>query len=124
MWVPEDGALALENWQAAAMGAPARDAFEYPLFSDANLEGEITAGFGPYMLLNGLTANFNRDLRSPAAFLRVENHLDYPLREFNSTYDVRYHGGYIQDELAALLSLTLGIRLKAGGATRHFQTNG
>jgi len=33
----------------------------------------------------------------------------------------RYHGGILPDEIAALVSLALGIRLKSGGMTRHFE---
>ncbi|HYJ80353.1 MAG TPA: hypothetical protein VEW03_12150 [Longimicrobiaceae bacterium] len=122
-WVPRDGALSVENWRVASQGAPAKDAFEYPLFSDAEIDGEITDGLGPYLLLNAL-GGATHDSRSPAAFLRVDNHLDYQLLETTETYNARYHGGYLQDEVAALLSLSLGIRLKAGGATRHFQVDG
>ena len=33
----------------------------------------------------------------------------------------QYHGGWLVDEIAALLSLCLGIRIKAGGQTRIFE---
>ena len=42
----------------------------------------------------------------------------------SSTDDTRYHGGTESDEVAALLSLALGCRLKAGNPTRVFQRGG
>ena len=36
----------------------------------------------------------------------------------------RYHGGWLNDEIAALLSLCLGIRVKSGGSTRRFEPEG
>jgi hypothetical protein len=120
--IPEEGAISCENWQAALAGSRAHDAWEYPLYTDAELVGEIVDGFGPYAVLNALT--HTADPSVPAAFLRLQYHLTIPLREMNETYDRRYHGGYIQDELTALLALSLGIRLMAGPASRHIQANG
>lgn len=123
MWVPEDGALSCENWQAALAGAPGLDGFEYPVFSDAELSGEITSGFGPYKLIDSGGGGTHQP-SVPAAYLRLHYHLHFPLLDMSTTQAQRYHGGYIQDELVALLSLCIGIRLKAGGATRHFQRDG
>ena len=120
--VPEDGAASYENWRAALAGAQAGDSWEYPLFSDAELTGEITEGFGPYMVLNALRHEL--DSQVPVAFLRLQYHLDFPFREMTKTDDQRYHGGFVQDELAALLSLALGFRLVAGPPVRHFQAKG
>jgi hypothetical protein len=39
----------------------------------------------------------------------------------NKTDTSRYHGGDLADELAALISLTLGICPKAGGERRIFE---
>lgn len=36
------------------------------------------------------------------------------------TDDESYHGGLLQDEIAALISLSLGIRLKAGDHSRDY----
>jgi len=38
--------------------------------------------------------------------------------------NTRYHGGFRQDELGALVSLCLGRRIKAGGETRWFKSGG
>jgi hypothetical protein len=117
------GILAYENWRAALDGVPAGDAWEYPLFSDGELINEISEGLGPYQIF---TAASNQDAGTNAvrAFLRSTYHPrpDTP-RPGDSTSE-HYHGGVTQDEIAALLSLCLGIRLKAGESTRLFQQHG
>lgn len=40
------------------------------------------------------------------------------------TEDFSYHGGGLADELASLISLQMGIRIKAGKATRSFDVHG
>jgi hypothetical protein len=40
------------------------------------------------------------------------------------TDQAQYHGGNLADELAALASLILGVRMKAGGITREFVPSG
>lgn len=56
--------------------------------------------------------------------IRVDVHDDYKStyrREEWSKIDVSaYHGGGVDDEISALLSLGLGIRLRSGGMTRMF----
>ena len=47
-------------------------------------------------------------------------HLQDDLPDMSRTDQTQYHGGTFADELAALGSLTLGIRLKAGAASRIF----
>jgi hypothetical protein len=61
--------------------------------------------------------------------LRVEQYVPLALGErLDDKWDQRdpavYHGGGAEQELAALLSLVLGIRLRAGGITRYFDPAG
>lgn len=94
---------------------------EYPFYSDTGVVGEITEGLGPYKILNAVpisdngTANISMVLR---AFI-YDSSLNYPLVPLK-TDTSRFHGGYFQEEIASLVSLSLGIRLKAGEANRHF----
>ena len=52
--------------------------------------------------------------------LRVYGHFATELPKMDKTQDENYHGGWEQDELAALISLCLGIRVKAGEMNRTF----
>ncbi len=59
----------------------------------------------------------------PSIILRVETYLETSPptpEEMNQTNDARYHGGVLDDEIAAMVSLICGVRLKSGGITRLF----
>lgn len=96
---------------------------EYPMYSDATVVGELADKLGPYALLNVLPLS-RANSAAITIFLRVffyephttiSNH-NRPLK----TIDDGYHGAWFSEELAALTSLALGIRLKCGDAIRRF----
>jgi hypothetical protein len=114
-----NGPFSYENWMAAISGSPLRHTMEYPLFTDAHIVGGLIDTYGPYQLINAIRIGEIHPAR-PAIILRVDNHLDNQLPQMNKTDTSRYHGGLLSDEIAALVSLCLGIRLKAGGESRMF----
>jgi hypothetical protein len=128
-----EGPPSYENWKACISGLPSQGASEYPLFTDADIRGEVTVGCGPYQLLNAVPMSKDQ-ISQPSIILRVEFHLsDEPdfskFKEMENEETPKskvdyYHGGWLNDEIAALLSLCLGIRIKAGGSTRRFNPNG
>lgn len=107
-----------ENWRLSTSGSGPSEAFEFPLFTDSVITGGPFRG-GPYLFLNPVAALPQATIQ-PAVFVRVEVHLGDDRLPMNAT-DVRtYHGGDISDEIAALASLALGARMKAGAMTRRF----
>ncbi len=116
-----EGPPAYENWIAAENDEPSQGAFEYPLFTDARITGKIIQGYGPYQFLNPIPVDDRPGLVQPAIILRFELHVKFPDPDMTETNMDRYHGGSLVDEIAALSSLALGIRLKAGGMTRQFE---
>ena len=120
------GPLSYENSKAAIVGARLQGALEYPLFTDAHITGELRDGLGPYKLLNTIPMSWNTQVLTPTIVLRAEYYLeDTPSTTGKGkTTTERYHGGWLSDEIAALTSLCLGIRLKAGGCTREFDPDG
>jgi hypothetical protein len=60
----------------------------------------------------------------PSVILRVDYHTPIEKTQLIKTDDNNYHGGVLQDEMAALIALCLGIRLKSGGETRSFDIEG
>jgi hypothetical protein len=119
------------NWQALRAGQPARvDARsqaplikplwqEHALYSDAWFRGRLV--FGPYQLTLAFpplpptlgTAQLQLSLRA------VDHLLDAPVEAKLEPSDANvYVGGDLGDELAALLSLASGRRLRNGGVTR------
>lgn len=121
----DTGPLAYENWKAALANLPPNGAQEFPLFSDARIVGELVEGYGPYQLFNTILLE-NLLERGPSVVLRITNHLkhDHHRDQMLKTDIDRYHGGSLCDEIAALVSLCFGIRLKAGGYNRTFEPEG
>lgn len=97
---------------------------EYPLYSDSAFLGQIDSGLGPYSFINPVAhARVNEEFGEvrAAAILRIADYQSGPPTPDSGTTTAFYHGGSIQDELAALASLVLGVRVKAGGSTRVFE---
>ena len=122
-WPPSIGNL--REFKPGALEAPvAIPIVEFSLFTDARVIGE--AHFGPYAFLN--TGAFRDDGAVRAAIvLRYAIYGDESgpgPRRYDKSDAELYHGGYAQDELAALASLILGIRLRAGPVSREFQVKG
>ena len=93
---------------------------EFPLFSDSHITGEISDDTGPYQFLNLISHVNEPGVINESIMLRLAWFIDG-----QGTYGVKtdyskYHGGWATDEIAALASLRLGIRLKAGEEVRLF----
>lgn len=91
-------------------------------YSDSAFEGELR-DLGPYSILNPVGGRnpLRTGARSPALVLRVDYRIDVDSvldpNDPRTTVD-SYHGGWVDDEMAALLSLSLGVRCRSGGLTR------
>jgi hypothetical protein len=121
---PDRGSLSYENWKAFLAEEEWKSTLEYPLFTDAHLRPPFQVDHGPYHLINTVSPNDTK-LLLPAILLRLDYHTRYEeLGQLEETNVERYHGGLIHDEVSALLSLCLGIRLKAGGKTRYYEPGG
>ena len=110
------GPFLYNNWLAWQHGEPSCGAIEAGLFSDAHVTGELDEGYGPYRFINNIAI-------PEVIILRAEIHMPdlYSADTKTITTDHScFHGGDLSDEAAALLSLSLGFRLKAGPITREF----
>lgn len=114
------------NWKAQQSAEEAELAYEVPLYSDAQVVSEIRDGLGPYRFLNPVALPRDRQAR-PAVYVRVDvHHAPEPgaLLRAGRTVDDVYHGGWLNDEIAALLSLSVGGRFRAGPESRRFSNDG
>jgi hypothetical protein len=122
----ERGPLAYEYWRAFNAQAPTCGAMEWALFTDAWITGDDPITDGPFRLLNTGGGRGRGTVDRPAVALRIE--LMEPgepdLSDMDRTVVDRYHGGGINDEVAALLALSLGIRMQAGRVIRRFDPGG
>lgn len=115
------GPLLFIRWRATENTPEWETIHEFPLFASADFAYHGHIELGPYTLI-GIIQDMT-DRNRPALMLRVKTLRDFHLREFDridtTSFD-DYHGGDEADELAALISLCLGVRIKAGSATRMF----
>ena len=110
------------NWQCFDEKKPLRFLEEARLFTDSRIIGEVR-GLGPYSFLNPFAqprVRFGNPLIA-GIVIRASTHVLSDLKPSPMKDDFEhYHGGDMFDELAALLSLFMGIRIKAGGIDRMF----
>lgn len=133
------GPLAWENWHAALRGDSEGHTYEAILYSDGEYVADLTTGLGPYSVLNLVPTISGPAVVGwirPALMLRVTQFGDWGTMRPGwvegetaespkvGTDASVYHGGTSDEEIASLLSLLLGARIKAGGMTRRFDAGG
>lgn len=109
------------NWLAQQAGKKPQMVYEYPLYTDARILGEVKGQCGPYSFLN--LVSDHPDQRVRAGFIvriAVTDIGDGDLRNRLKTDTARFHGGSLVDEISALSSLVLGVRVEAGDCSREF----
>ena len=110
------------NWIQHSDGKPVTATYEHILYSDAWFTGG-TLAHGPYRFLNlvPLVQSTEFHQNKPALVLRMQQLLEFQVAVATKTDDANYHGGTLVDEIAALVSLLLGVRIAAGPVTREFR---
>ena len=113
-----------ENWKAFTANLDSKYAYEIPLYSDVALGFFDELRAGPYRFLRTAPSNACENAFKTIILMRVDVHIRKDDGEFladlEKTDDAAYHGGDLNDEVAALLCLLLGIRLMPGSITREF----
>jgi hypothetical protein len=120
------------NWQAERLGMPRRTTHhprslllrpiweEFALYSDTELEtGGIAVGPYEFLISNAnVIPTIGQATRT--IVLRAWDHIfDEPEHAAGPGNDLtHYHGGDVGNEMAALLGLALGRRVRSGGSTR------
>ena len=115
------GPSGYENWHRAIRGVPLRSATETPLYSDTEIAGDVVKEWGPYKVLNTI-AMVHQPCCLPVLILRVDHHAKkgyLPIPSMGKTDISIFHGGSIEDEIASLIGLALGIRLRPSSYTRE-----
>lgn len=109
-----------ENWQHFDEGKPRLGMSEARLYTDVSITGHVI-DLGPYSFLNLVAQPSARAQMVAGIVVRASFHV--PQAEGPSSLKdnfAHYHGGDHFDEIAALLSLFMGVRLKAGNVDRVF----
>lgn len=123
--VLKSGPIGWRNWRAFELGTRrGPEAWEVALYSDSRFVDELKE-LGPYRVFNTVA----RGTPAPGAMalslvLRVDEYghayIDMA-PPMNQPTPGTYHGGWLADELAALMSLAGGFRVEAGETTRRFR---
>lgn len=121
MPIEMDGPISWRNWKAQQNESPILGAYELKLYSDAWFVAD-SRNLGPYSFLNGVPryGSAGRFVIKPCIVLRVEDYLPREMPDLSVTNDDDYHGGWLNDELAALSALLLDARIVAGPVEREF----
>jgi hypothetical protein len=125
-----------ESWRKKETGAESSGGFEFPIFSDAEVSWNALPEIGPLKVFRTIVLEHNvripernivalgpRPGATQVLAVRVAHYLsprEPATINWNATNDSGYHGGGPEDEIAALLSLLSGARLRAGCITRSF----
>jgi len=109
------------NWLRVLADETDTPIYEYPLFTDAHITGEVTEGVGPYSFLNAVPIPSGPGVVNASIILRAVFYLGEYRPDMSKTDESLYHGGTLVDEIAALASLALGVRIRGGGETRRFE---
>jgi hypothetical protein len=115
----ENGPLCWRNW----LTAPPEEvrSFEATLYTDAWLTGGPLNGLGPYEVYNTIPA-VEGEMRE-GIVVRVAQHL-FPRVRYPSSVKTdtsSWIGMTLEEEIASILSLALGVRVRSGGVTRTFE---
>ena len=118
---PVVGPHGFRNWRSWSSDSRPTESWEIALYTDAHVVGHAEQDLGPYAVINTIPRPGSTPPRLAAA-LRIEWHLpDEPQAAPPAKTDTStFHGGDVGDELAALISLALGMRCMAGGVIREF----
>jgi hypothetical protein len=101
-------------------GSQTEGGFEFALFGDSYFTG-WDAVLGPYHVLNyGAFTDHRPGYFRPCVLVRCSAISAEYRPSFERTDTSRFHGGMLTDEIAALISLILGVRLQAGKVDREF----
>lgn len=117
------GPLVWNNWKNAESGNQAHSTYEFRLYSDANFIGG--KAYGPYSFVNTVAQRADLDLHEilPVLIVRVDWYGQRDNYDIRRTNKAGYHGGHYPDEIAALISLLLGVKTAAGPIDRFYQRN-
>jgi hypothetical protein len=116
----EKHAACVANWRAKNSGTPIKNISEFRLYSDEHFIDHLVDEEWPYLFLNAIPVWKHGEV-CVALYLRLKLYVTLVDYDMSKTDNSTYHGGSIVDEIAALCSLSLGVRLESGGMSRQFQ---
>lgn len=113
--------LSYKNLKLAHQGSDLWCVTEFSLYSDSQPIGEINDD-SVYCFLNMLPRRTKPTTVASSITVRsrVYSNLNNMILSSSQSHTKDYHGGWYNDEIAALSSLLLGVRFHAGSINRHY----
>jgi len=113
--------LSYKNLKLAQEGSDLWCISEFLLYSDSQPIGEVNDN-SIYCFLNMLPRKTKAPTVASSITVRtkVYSNLNYMILSSSKSHTKDYHGGWYNDEIAALSSLLLGVRFHAGSINRHY----
>ncbi|HCA3582007.1 TPA: hypothetical protein MO343_004398 [Salmonella enterica subsp. enterica serovar Ball] len=111
--------LSFRNCKLLNEGADKISIIEFIIYSDSRFSNQVLDE-GTYSFLNMLP--FTIDEVAPSITVRANWAVDINKTIYSGTepYTTDFHGGWFTDEIAALISLKLGVRAHSGSVTRDY----
>ncbi|MEU1457739.1 hypothetical protein [Streptomyces avermitilis] len=101
-------------------GCPRTGGFEFLLYSDSGATGGLEASCPPYVLTNCLGQPAH-DRLAPVIAVYLDDHSpDFDVQPMEKTDTEGWLNLSLDDEIACLISVVAGVRLRAGGPVRRF----
>lgn len=110
------------NWIGQKEDDDEQGIFEVNLYSDAHFTSQIESGTEcPYAILNALPMplGYHSGIKH-ALTLRIHVFREQLRLHEEKTDSSNFHGGWLADEIAALISLLTGTRMQPGSITRDY----
>lgn len=108
------------NIKASLNNSELQSIFEVPLFTDSCVVGDINESTSCYSILNLCNMHAREGFVYESLILRARWFLKNERRFDLETDESAYHSGWAADEIAAIVGMILGIRLKAGDIVREY----
>jgi hypothetical protein len=119
----ESGSSGYENWRRFESARQFRGWEEVPLYSDSHIVAN-DHNFGPHELINTIAIGVGPGIVLPVFILRSSYYgTDEEVFPSPKDNDAYWGSGHVSDEMAALISLVVGIRLKAGAPSRLYMSD-
>ncbi|MFJ6688294.1 hypothetical protein [Streptomyces sp. NPDC091294] len=101
-------------------GCPRTGGSEFLLYSDSGATGGLEAACPPYVLTNCIGQPENGRLAPVIAVYLDDHSPDFDVQPMDKTDTEGWLNLSLDDEIACLISVVAGVRLRSGGAVRRF----
>jgi hypothetical protein len=101
-------------------GVPRTGGVEFLLYSDSDVSGGLTITCPPYILTNCMGLPGGLHLAPVISLYMDDHHPEFDVQPMDKTDTTGWLNLTLDDEIACLISLVAGVRMRSGGRVRRF----